>query len=862
MLTEKMIFSGAGMDMNITTASRASQLAKAIAALNANQNEEAMEILESAIAAAPEMPGLYYGRAIAQARLGLTGEAVASLKHLLAAIPEHQKGKQLLEELKAGSTQEVETLLQQALELFKAGKNLPALRLAEKAYSLGKFVPNLHYFRSICLASLGRYEEALKAAKEEVANNPSHPDAQKRVEELTRAIVKPKREKIPTDKRPWNTSLPYDLMMSIQNALHNYSYKGVPLQKNPFDFAIYPILIWNLKPRTIIEIGSKNGGSALWFGDLMDNFGIDGHVYSLDIVKVTDVTHPRVTFIEGDGRDLAESFSPQFLSGLPRPLLVIEDADHSYQTSKAVLDFFHPYLNPDEYIIIEDGIISDIIKDASYSSGPHKALKQFLSEHQGEYEIDGEYCDFFGYNLTWGTNGYLKKLAKSTSAMASQPQNEAPVAGIDDSEFQELSRSLRPYAKLSEAGLYSIFSLTKHICQQNIPGNFVTCGLTAGSSAALMAAAIKRYTKQPRWVYILLDTTTAQDIRKNQDFLSLISNLRVSDIVRIVEGHADIWPRLSQALGMIAFLDIAGQDDESTKTILENLYDGVSNDGIIQVDDYGASEGCRQAVHEFEASRQLKFDINQIDYTGVWFACPNKFPVNPTLDAALLRDFAADDPVAYGIQSQMSINERFQLYYTLRQLLPESTFPLRFVEIGSFAGSSLFLICQALKRIAPQLQGYAVDPGGHPQLQRVLEHLQNEVTHLRMFSHQALPQLKQIFAQDGPPPFMFIDGDHSYEGVRQDILNYYPLLAPGGMMLFHDYLPPLNEENQEAILFHHGGKEPGIRQACEELMENTYGCELVELPLLYPTDPTQTQAHLPIIPGVFSTIRAYRKPQN
>jgi hypothetical protein len=81
-------------------------------------------------------------------------------------------------------------------------------------------------------------------------------------------------------------------------------------------------------------------------------------------------------------------------------------------------------------------------------------------------------------------------------------------------------------------------------------------------------------------------------------------------------------------------------------------------------------------------------------------------------------------------------------------------------------------------------------------------------------------------------------------------------------MMFHDYLPPLDADNREAIMYHHAGNEPGIRQACQELMENTYRCEVLDLPLLYPTDPTQTQAHLPIIPGVFSTIRAYRKPQS
>lgn len=34
--------------------------------------------------------------------------------------------------------------------------------------------------------------------------------------------------------------------------------------------------------------------------------------------------------------------------------------------------------------------------------------------------------------------------------------------------------------------------------------------------------------------------------------------------------------------------------------------------------------------------------------------------------------------------------------------------------------------------------------------------------------------------------FLFIDGDHSYEGVRQDYLRYSHLVRPGGCIAFHD----------------------------------------------------------------------------
>ncbi len=888
--TEKIIFSGSSKpDKSVT---KRLVIKEAIAQLNANNNAEALSLLEEAIAFSPDMSGLNYGKAIALARLGRTDEAVESINRLLAAVPNHHKGKQLLTELCTTSELEVQKMLQQVVERLNQGKKVEALRLSEKAASLGVFVPGMHYLRTVCLNAVGRHEEALEAAKQELENNPSHAEARSQVEYLTKALVKPKPPKIPTEQRSWGTTIPHELMMSIQNATHNYSYRGVPLIKNPFDFALYPLLIWNLKPRTIIEIGSKSGGSALWFGDLLENFGIDGQVYSVDIVKVIKVSHPRVTFLEGDGESLHETLSAEFLNSLPRPFLVIEDAAHTYEISKAVLDFFHPYLEKDEYIIVEDGIISDIVNDPSYSSGPHQALKAFLVEHRNEYEIDGDYCDFFGYNVTWGTNGFLKKIQNNFLETKEIPQivetsvNEAQKAIDSDAEFQELFQVVRNNTTLSETHLYSLFSTAKRVCAENIPGNFIDCSVADGGSIALMAAVIKRYSKQLRYLYAFdflqrMSNPTQQDrhngipvnapgsgtgtdAASQANIVEICSKLGISDIVWTVKGSfQETLPKMRNTVGTIALLHLDGNCYESTKTILHNLYDRVVNDGLIQVDHYGQGDGCRQAIHEFESLRQIQFDINPIDDTRVWFPRPDKFPLNPTVELVLVDEFAQDDPVAYGIQSQMSPNERFQLYYALRKLLPETSSPLRFVEIGSFAGSSLFLNCKALKRIAPQLQGFAVEPGGHPPFYEVLKHLQGDVTHLCMFSHQAAPQLKQVFEQDSRlATFIFVDGDHTYEGVKQDIIDYFPLLAPGGIMIFHDYLPPLNDENREAIFYHHAGNEPGIRQACQELMENAYGCEVLDLPLLYPTDPTQTQAYLPIIPGVFSTIRAYRKPQS
>lgn len=580
-----------------------------------------------------------------------------------------EKGKQTMTQAAAQQTveQRVQDCIKEAVDHLQAGRPIKAMRMAEQALGFGLQVMGLNYLYAVSLDHVGRHEEALEALKDELALNPGHGDAAAMAAHLTRALIKPPRPVIPTEQRGYNTSLPRETLLEIQNTSHNYSYRGVPMIKNPFDFAIYPILIWDQKPRAIIEIGSKDGGSALWMGDMLDNYGIDGHVYSLDIVGVKKVSHPRVTFLEGDGRELAESFSPEFMLTLPRPLLVIEDADHSYETSSHVLSFFHRYLDQGEIIVIEDGIISDLALDQGYNSGPHRALKEFLGGRRGEYDIDGRYCDFFGYNLTWCTNGFLKRMA--------------------------------PNAEVASGG-----------------GSLV-----------------------------------------------------------------------------------------------------------------------------YRTRQEL-------------------YPENHLLDKALIREFSEDDPTRQGVTSQMSANERFQLYYALRNELASSRGLMRFIEIGSYSGASLFLTHQALQRRGQPFQGISVEPGGTEQFHQVVQLLGKNLIHLPMFSHEASQRLASMVDPEHLPQFIFVDGDHRYPGVRQDIIDYYPLLAPGGIMLFHDYLPPLDDRNRAAILHHHAGAEPGIRQACQELMEDTYRCERIELPLLYPTDPTQTQPQLPIIPGVFSTVRAYRKP--
>jgi cephalosporin hydroxylase len=207
-------------------------------------------------------------------------------------------------------------------------------------------------------------------------------------------------------------ALPRPFLEDIQHGTMRYTYKGVPTYKDPFDLALYQMLLWEQRPRALIEIGSKWGGSALWFADVLNNFGVDYRIHSIDLEPPLGRDIPRVTFHRGDGRDLSAALPKALLAALPRPLMVIEDADHRAATTLAVLRFFDPWLRPGEYIVIEDGIVDDLFDDAGLaglSGGPRTGIADFLAERGADYEIDARLCDFFGPNMTWNVNGYLRR---------------------------------------------------------------------------------------------------------------------------------------------------------------------------------------------------------------------------------------------------------------------------------------------------------------------------------------------------------------------------------------------------------------------------------------------------------------------
>jgi FkbM family methyltransferase len=197
-------------------------------------------------------------------------------------------------------------------------------------------------------------------------------------------------------------------LFDVYNGHFKVQYKGVPYLKCPMDYVLYQMLIMNIKPDLIIEIGTLNGGGALYYADLLYLLG-KGQVHTINLYnevydqKVLD--HGQIKFFYGgfDAYDIEQN-----TKGFDK-ILVIDDAAHTYEDVLKALNKFHKVVSKESYFIVEDGVVSFTGVADNYGGGPRKAIDEFLQTNN-DFIVDRSLCDFFGTNATFNPDGYLKRI--------------------------------------------------------------------------------------------------------------------------------------------------------------------------------------------------------------------------------------------------------------------------------------------------------------------------------------------------------------------------------------------------------------------------------------------------------------------
>ena len=195
--------------------------------------------------------------------------------------------------------------------------------------------------------------------------------------------------------------LDIDSIKSIKNAKWNlFKWQSLTLMKDPMTLTVYQQLLQDVRPKTIIEFGSYEGGTALWINDILSIFQNNFMIHTFDIDNNNyKVNNKKIKFHHLDNNNIKQYLieNDNIFKNIEHPVVVIED---SHVNVKEVLFEIDKYLIAGDYVIVEDAI--DLNKN--------EITKDFATK--AKYLVDTKYCDFWGYNNTYNVNSFLVKIDK------------------------------------------------------------------------------------------------------------------------------------------------------------------------------------------------------------------------------------------------------------------------------------------------------------------------------------------------------------------------------------------------------------------------------------------------------------------
>jgi predicted O-methyltransferase YrrM len=151
------------------------------------------------------------------------------------------------------------------------------------------------------------------------------------------------------------------------------------------------------------------------------------------------------------------------------------------------------------------------------------------------------------------------------------------------------------------------------------------------------------------------------------------------------------------------------------------------------------------------------------------------------------------------IESGMELSSMHLHYHFIWDLV--SSFKkeeITYLEIGCYAGGSASLVASHWKKT----KCFSVDIGYHEHLpigylksaEKNVNKFKNPISSFFLIegdshSEETINTIKKkIEESETSLDILFIDGDHDYNGVIEDFLNYSVLVNPGGYIIFDDYL--------------------------------------------------------------------------
>lgn len=159
-----------------------------------------------------------------------------------------------------------------------------------------------------------------------------------------------------------------------------------------------------------------------------------------------------------------------------------------------------------------------------------------------------------------------------------------------------------------------------------------------------------------------------------------------------------------------------------------------------------------------------------------------------------------------------TFHHHYHILYDIVNLFPKDQ-NLTYVEIGCYAGGSSCLILQR-----PNTEVFGIDLGNPIPQNVVMNNVDKFNIHNNKFVYiegnsQQIDTLNKLKLLIDEIDVLFIDGDHSAQGLKKDFSMYSPMVKQGGYIIFDDYL---DKEHS-----------PQVKGAVDEIVSNISGYEII-----------------------------------
>ncbi len=201
--------------------------------------------------------------------------------------------------------------------------------------------------------------------------------------------------------------------------IHQTNWFGEPILNLPQDMFALQEIIFNTRPKFIIESGVAWGGSLLFYSTLMEVLGgeriIGIDTYMPDDLRQRLASHgklsERLTLINGSSTEQDTISQVKAIVGNCREVMVVLDSCHTHEHVLKELRLYSPLIGKNFYLVCGDTVVEDVPKQEhrsrpwGHGNNPKTALLQFLKENN-RFEVDQNLKNKLLF--TCSADGYLK----------------------------------------------------------------------------------------------------------------------------------------------------------------------------------------------------------------------------------------------------------------------------------------------------------------------------------------------------------------------------------------------------------------------------------------------------------------------